>query len=184
MGLDMYIFKAEKPNLDTGIVHDYDKLRNDGYSLFDKEDIDTPMLSDLKKFCVLIKAKAQYWDTEKIQKHYNLKERPHWCGCGPEGNYFGYYGIDHNTISEEDSRQFGFEKETEFWATFVDEVAYWRKAYSLQNRIHNAFKRKPIENCGYYRLTKAQLAMIRRNDPYDRQLSDEDVGSLFYHEWY
>ena len=85
MGLDILVMKAHKPDLDLSRVYDKQILSDMGYRFFGMDEIDMPMYSDLKEHCVLVKVETECWDVEKIQKHYNLLEKPHWCGCGEDG---------------------------------------------------------------------------------------------------
>ena len=184
MGLDMFIFRAEKPGLDELKGYEYQKMSDTEYWFIDKGDIDDPTISDLKKLCTLVKATGEYWDLDKVQKHYGFVSMPCWLGCGPDGNRFMDGKQNREiVISNEEQKKFVSERTDDYYAVRLKEVAYWKKEYALQEKIHKAFKRKPIKNCGYYRLTKAQLNMIAR---YDNRFTftDEDVGSLFYLERY
>lgn len=189
MGLDMFMYKAEKPKLDPRKRYTYADLEKEGFSIFEGEDLSQKVL-DMKKFLVKVTVPTEYYNVEKIQKDFGLHEVPHWSGFGPDGWYFSSHHPEDKsiTISDQDIHNYLVTRDGTFWITKLTKVGYWRKEYDLQDKIYALYKRAPIRNCGYYRLTKAQLTSIdafcRKHDLEIFEWDPEDVGSLFYHEWY
>ncbi len=190
MGLDMFMYKAEKPQLNPQKRYTHASLEKEGFVIFEAKEELPDKLLDLKRFLVKVTVPAQYYNVEKIQKDFNLHEVPHWSGFGPDGYYFSSSHPEDKsvTIPDQDMPQYLVTRDGTFWITKLTEVGYWRKEYDLQDKIHTLYKRQLIRNCGYYRLTKAQLTSIdafcRKHDLEIFEWEPEDVGSLFYHEWY
>jgi hypothetical protein len=189
MGLDMFMYKAEKPKLDPRKHYTYADLEKEGFSIFEGEDLSQKVL-DMKKFLVKVTVPTEYYNVEKIQKDFGLHEVPCWSGFGPDGWYFSSHHPEDKsiTISDQDIHNYLVMRDGTFWITKLTKVGYWRKEYDLQDKIYALYKRAPIRNCGYYRLTKAQLTSIdafcRKHDLEIFEWAPEDVGSIFYHEWY
>lgn len=188
MGLDMYMYKASKPQL-KGQKWTYEGLEQAGYSMFPVKDEITRDMKDLRKFMVKITVPTEYYDVQKIKETFNLRNTPYWSGFGPDGWYFSTSHRDDPsvTIPDDQIKDYLVTRDGTFWVVKLDEVGYWRKEYDLQDMIH-ALKRVPIANCGYYCLTSTQLkkidAFIRANDIEPFECSAEDAGYIYYHEWY
>lgn len=184
MGLDMYIYKASKPTgIRTDIVHDYAALQDRDFSLFEAENVEgEKWFADLIPYCVKVKCVAEYYDVPRIAKAYNLGENAHWCGFGPDGIYF----IGDNkevAVPDEEVKKFCIKKEKEWYVVHIEEVAYWRKHYTLQDWFYENLGY--VENCGYHILNADLIAEM--NAEFDEDVAEEDPTdneALFYHEWY
>lgn len=187
MGLDMYVYKASKPiGLQSDIVYNYNDLREQGYSMFEANDVENQKwFADLIPFSVRVQCIAEYYDIATISKKFGLGDNAHWSGFGPDGFYF----IGNNKeiiISDEEIKQYCIKKQKDWYVTNIDEVAYWRKHYELQDALHSAYNAKDIlvENCGYYVLDQKMLSIIRKMGKTEFGLEDYEKGTLLYHEWY
>lgn len=197
MGLDMYIRKANKPNFNARKVYSYEALQEQGYDLFEAEPDGSlaGYLKDLRPFMVKLRCVATYFDTDKITKTYDFKERVHWSGFGPDGIYFSGTAADGNertvTIDREQIHQFTYQKKNIFYVTQLSEVGYWRKEYELDDKLTQHFMSSRgvvVENCGYYRMTKAAMRIVenytKKHDTEPVDYQPEEIRSLFYHNWY
>ena len=197
MGLDMYMKKATKPNLNARKVYLHQDLYDQGYAIFEAEP-DGSMagyLKDLRPFMVKLRCIAEYFNLDKITETFGFAERAHWCGFGPDGVYFGGNDSDGNyksvTIPREDIQSFTYKKKNIFYVTKLQEVGYWRKKYELDDALTRHFLKTRgvvVENCGYYRMTKAAMKIVENytkkygTEPVD--YNPEEIRSLFYHNWY
>ena len=187
MGLDMYVYQAKKPvGLKTGVIYNYDELRDKGLAMFEADDVENEKwFADLMPFCVKVRCEAQYYDIATIAEKFDLGERAHWCGFGPEGIYFRGEKRE-ITISDEEVEQYCITKEKDWYAVHTKEVAYWRKHYELQTELYNAYelKDKFVENCGYYVIDDEILEIINDMSETKFGLGRYKKGTLLYHEWY
>ena len=197
MGLDMYLYKAEKPELNTRKVHKYSDLSNEGYAIFEaNEDGSLPHhLTDLRPFLVRLRCTARYYDIAKIRECFGLPEDAHWSGFGSDGIHFSgctesgeYKRI---TIAHDQCNEFTYEKQSIFYVTMLDEVGYWRKHYTLDDKLTKHFMSTRgivVENCGYYRMTKAAMHIVENYvKKYETEgvfYDPEEIRSLFYHNSY
>lgn len=197
MGLDMYMYKATKPELNTRKVHKYSDLEKDGYAIFEPQADGTlpQRLNDLKPFLVRLRCLARYYDVDKIRETFNMPADTHWSGFGSNGVYFSgctesgeYKSI---TIAHDQCDEFTYEKQSIFYVTTLDEVGYWRKHYTLDDKLTKHFmsaRGVVVENCGYYRMTKAAMRIVenyvKKHDTEGVFYDPEEIRSLFYHNWY
>lgn len=197
MGLDMYMRKAIKPDLNARKVYTHEELEKQGYDLFEAEPDGSlaGYLKDLRPFMVKLRCIAEYFDCEKIGETFGFAGRPHWGGFGPDGIYFSGKDAEDNyksvTIPRENIQEFTYQKKNIFYVTQLQEVGYWRKHYELDDKLTKHFmsaRGVVVENCGYYRMTKAAMRIVENytkkygTEPVD--YNPEDIRSLFYHNWY
>ena len=117
-------------------------------------------------------------------------------GRGYDGTYLSFLFSDNGTrkeitITPAELNEKYPNKEPSSGACFgCEEVAYWRKAYGLEDKLYESYPRA-IENCGYYKCNEEMLeAML----DYDSEVDDgymesydtftTDDSDIFYHEWY
>ena len=69
-----------------------------------------------------------------------------------------------------------------------EQFYYWRKFYELQDVIVGQLEMegKSFENCGFYRLSKTCLEVIKQEDHgFAEKLDDlSDTDNLYYHPWW
>lgn len=195
MGLDMYLKKATKPEINARKVYNYEELSEEYVCFHANDDGSLPeYLKDLRPFMVKVRCIAEYYDLDKIGERFGLGTKASWSGFGPDGVYFSSYDNDdykNITIPHDNINEFTYKKKTIFYVTKLQEVGYWRKQYELDDRITKhlmATRGVVVENCGYYRMTKASMRIIDSyNKKYDCEPIDytpEEIRSLFYHNWY
>lgn len=185
MGLDMFIYKAITPGINTNETHKYEDLKALGYSIFDDADVNEKFREDIKKVAVPCMIDAEFTDYEKMRKYLGVEERPEIYGIAQD---MFFLCADEKTFKmrEPEFRKFNYRKVEKFWVVKFERVGYWRNCYELQNYIYALKKKKrvDIENCGYFLLSNEDLKNIDTvtNDEYN--LQDYSGGNLFYHEWY
>ena len=188
MGLDMYVFKAEAPAIDPNVVHRFEDIKDLGYTLIEEEYFGQDDTVALKEFAVPFNVIYEELDYDRIRKDHNMGEGFHSSVCTGQYTIFRdgkkEVQIDAKTLDE----KYKIEVERPIWGLKLTEVAYWRKAYELQNKIYKSFEDDHnilVENCGYYQLSMKQVAMICREDREQcNALVSHENGTLFYHEWY
>lgn len=190
MGLDQFIFKVSKANLENRTFTS-DEIEN---MYLNKIEV-----SDFEKYKDMYKALIPYtekrnvecklYDTAKIFSDYKLPANSYiWC-YSPTGITIGYVKANGERANQEVSNA---EIEAKYIKTEVipfyifksEEVYYWRKEYDLCDWIENALK-KQIENCGYYKLNKTVIK--RMNSKFKSEVPVESANkeyAYFYHEWY
>lgn len=189
MGLDMWIRRVRKPNLEDK-VYTSKEIYDMGYSMISVEEIkdEASMFNQLLPYTAVRNVLTDCYDKEKMIADYNL----------PIGSYIGMIsseGIRISGTNEEGERvsQFINNKDVEekytvtksvphyIWAE--EEEAYWRKHYDLQDWFYDNLEN--VENCGYYILDAGLIAEM--NEKFDEDVSEDsptDNEALFYHEWY
>lgn len=192
MGLDMYVFRITKPNLEYKLYSqdELDTLRLTTCAVSEFERIGEAM-RQLSPYVSKIQVVNKYYNLEQIIKDYRL----------PANSYIGMYSSAGITVSgrddegkrvsaeispEEIDSKYTLCKTEDSYAWKSEEVAYWRKHYSLQERFYDLIG--DVENCGYYKLDRLLIAQLReefREDVEDIPLEDStEESALFYHEWY
>ena len=187
MGLDQYIFRIKKANLEDRIW-DTNELKERGctYAYTGADDglsKDAPVIQYAQKLDV----RFECYDTKKIIADYNLPEdsRIDWSML----NSIRLIGHrDGETIRQEITNDEVKEKYTvnrviPCYVWSEDEIAYWRKCYELQDWIYENVE--GAGNCEYCLLDAEQISII--NAECDADIPEEDptdeVG-YFYWEWY
>lgn len=185
MGLDMYVYRAKKPELDPDMTYDWDDLI--GFRC--PTDEVGPAVSQIIPFCQKIHACSTVFDMKKIREDYELSEHAYIAASTREGIYFRDDERSKNqkdimipvdTIREKYSKVEKFDA----WYCELTEVHYWRKAYQVSDWMNDTIV-GGTENCGFYYLSED---MIRdHNDMFPDNPIDAEFSyaePLFYHEWY
>lgn len=190
MGLDAYIYRISKVELENRIFTSME-IGSLGLSYAWGEDFETNtnLYGQLKPYAIKINTERQYYKTKEMISDYNL----------PINSYICFQSFDKLTLCGTDDngdtvRQDISQKEltdkyigTEIVPYYVwkeEEEAYWRKNWDLVDWLEHTLK-KPIENCGYYRLSKTLIHRI--NSKFDRYASEENAtkdSAMFYWMWY
>lgn len=185
MGLDMYLFKASKPDLTFGIYRADDNYIQ-SLAIIPNDDYDAEMYADLKPFMTRIHLESLEFDGDKIAKDYGLKSPVHISSITPDGTTFFSDGKTTPPIPSEILKNH-YSKTTlkTVYAVELQEKYYWRKAYGVQEIIHNHLD-NTIENCGYYLLDNDTADAIENFDNrFDANIvKNEKESCIFYHEWY
>jgi hypothetical protein len=188
MGLDMWIRRVRKPNLEDK-VYTTKEIYDMGYSMISaKKEKDDSSIEQLLPYTVVRNVLTDYYNKEKMIADYNL----------PKDSYIGMYssdGMQMSGINEDGERvsQFISNKEIEEKYTITKSVPhyiwneyeekYWRKHYDLQIWFYDNLE--DVENCGYYILNADLIAEM--NKEFHENVAEDDPTddeALFYHEWY
>ena len=182
MGLDICVYKVQKPDPFENKVFDKEELLNQGYCLIPRPDDYEDLIQELRPYTQEVLVKTAYLNVEAVRRDYGLSEQAYaceWCGDGriglldPESE-----GGRHITLTPEEIAE---------KYTVREEIAYWRKHYGVQSFFYDALEN--VENTGYYLLGEDVLrqfnaASIEKSwDPLPVVAPDDDTA-LFYWEWY
>lgn len=189
MGLDMNVFRIEKPSIDTEKMYDRDNLNG---VVLSSKDIEHPMYRQLLPYCVEVRTINHYYDLKKIGADYGLEDT-HVTGWMWEGDtsvteFSGKKNgvVEFVKIADDliDSK-YTIDREETCYVCDSDEVRYWRKAYDIQEWFHEHIP-EPVENTGYYVLTKKQITAFNKKFPEDKIPVEEpdETSALVYWEWY
>lgn len=199
MGLDMYAFRVRrckedeiKRIIETGAVPKGITFIPQKYLRENSE-----MYSDLEPYLTPITfVDVDRFDLNLLMKENGIPENASIVGRGYDGTYLSFLFSDNGTrkeitITPAELNEKYPNKEPSSGACFgCEEVAYWRKAYGLEDKLYESYPRA-IENCGYYKCNEEMLeAML----DYDSEVDDgymesydtftTDDSDIFYHEWY
>lgn len=182
MGLDMYIFRAQYPNLDEKSIYMYQDL--DIY--ITEEEINWAMYDDLRPYCQKVMAVHEWYDTKAIAEKYGLGNDCYLSMCVPENSVFANGENTKITLSAAELKVMFTKREHTFvWTTKLDEIKYWRKAYDIQDWFYEHLPN--VENCGFYllddELQEEFNAHFEDSEHFDFIAPNEN-SALFYHEWY
>lgn len=180
MGLDMWVRRVRKPNLEDK-EYTYEELSNMDYCMISVEDVENEisMFEQLLPYTIVRNVLTQYYNKEKMIADYNL----------PKDSYIGMYSsegiqISGQFISTKDiAEKYTITKSVPHYIWKESEEAYWRKAYDLQGWFYANLKN--VDNCGYYILDADLIAEM--NAEFDEDVDEVDPTddeALFYHEWY
>lgn len=195
MGLDMYIFRVDKPDLSLNKVYSPSQLDELGVSYITEEDAKSfsAGYEQLMPYTAKCVVENSYYDVEKIIQDYDLPsnsgigmisyEKIVVSGRTRSGEY-KRAEVSHELIDE----KYTLTKKENCIAWKSTEVAYWRKAYDVQDFIHQQID-CDVENCGHYELDKGQMEYIYSLSPeaWVENFEPEtgsDTSGFFYHEWY
>lgn len=183
MGLDMYIYRATKPQTNETMI--YTPL-DFTVSISEKE-IEDDMYDQIFPYLTEVQVKAEYYDMDKIRRDYELSAKASLSRVSPEG-----IGVSDSisgktvSISQEDvdAKYTRTDIEKHFVCN-LERVHYWRKAYDVQEWFHDNLSADYIENCGYYILSEELIEDFNEsfNEYIEPEKPDEE-SALFYHEWY
>ena len=205
MGLDMYLYRItrltdeEKKEVDAMGLND---IYEAGFCTIEfypdpetpDDPLSDPLLKQILDYLYVIKRDQQYVNLDRLKKHFGIPEDAKRCGSvqgsGPWKIFFnkgekGYEANLHEVPEKELERLMDTVEDT-FGICKEEEVAYWRKHYDLQTKLHAACD-VPVLNCGYYPLNKDMKAAIRRDGARDLKAADMKATKdsvVCYHEWY
>ena len=160
-----------------------------GYCFSHKEISYTFKWNEIKQVKIPIICNSEI-DVDGIKTEYNI---PDDFKFERQRKYKGNTILSYSRHSKETVRltqteyeSYLYEAEAEVWVFKMSEVGYWRKAYDLQNKIHEEFNGQ-VENCGYYKCHPSTMLKINfYQTDHDlnvfEPLSDDEC--YVYHEWY
>ena len=185
MGLDMFMYKAVTPGIDSNIIYKYDELKSFGYSIYDDKDLRHKYRKDLKQMAVPCMVEAEYTDWEKMRKDLGTEETPEIYGMTNRMFFLSADGKSF-TMSEDEFRKYSYPSIQKFWVIKFERVGYWRNEDDLQEYIYALKRRKKvnIENCGFYLMSPEQLELIDIETNGEYGLVNYKNDKVYYHEWY
>ncbi len=187
MGLDQYLYRIRKTNLDENVVHDYEKLPAIRVS---ESDIDAPEIEEIRPYLQKVRASYQALDMKAIEAAFHASGIS--IGCiSSSGITFSwedqgeYKRFD---IPCEDSHKFEVEKTECFYVCDAKRLKHWYKNYKVSDFFADHFGR-PVLNCGYILITQDVVddfnEEFRSNLNYiDVDCTYDENSAVFYHEWY
>lgn len=185
MGLDMYVYRVEKPGLDTTRVFDEDELDN---IVLNENDINNPMYSELLPYCDKVRVIRHYYDFDKIKAEYGLSG-VHISGIIGGTTLFSGMKADGQKIEisksdKEINEEYTVNREEVCYVSSCSEVHYWRKEYDISHWFYEHIGR--VENTGYYILNKELLLAFNKAFPEDTLpvREPDEESAYFYWEWY
>lgn len=196
MGLDMFLYKAKRPEYQKDDEFISKKwLLERGFSCILKEDINDSERC-LLPYCREDAVMVDFHDMRQIMIDY---------GCNPDkckisfsyrsNKKIGLTIYKNNEIikeiqltNEELDEKYKFESLEEVYVVKLEEVGYWRKAYDLQEYIYSMLDYN-VDDCEYKKLSKEQVLKILDYDDSGQVNTDffEDESedcAYFYYEWY
>lgn len=193
MGLDMFVFEAEKPSETiTKKLKTIDDCYKYDLFVITEEDYIEEMYSDLLPFMSEVEILVYKTDFDRFKKDHKIPEDYYQSGFSSGYRlHFTYENRDHSDeikfeISDNDFREkYVYQIPEKCYVVKLCETEYWRKYYALQSYIYEKYHEytgKTIENCGYHRLSEEMLHELNENFFYEFDQLHGD--NLFYHEWY
>ena len=184
MGLDMYVYRMCNPSLDADKVYTSEELGD--YHVLAPSSAASPLNEQLLPYGQKLRVINSYYDIEKMRADLGLQDA-HIFGVGPQGImlYGTKDGEDVHALIGADAvkASYTIEREEDCIVLWVDQVAYWRKEYALQEIIHDALGGH-VQNVGYYKLDEEAVARINDYAPVFEWEPPTESSALFYHEWY
>lgn len=188
MGLDQYIFRVSKPNLEDRVYKSEELAGFDRTAVVDFER-NSNLYKQLIPYVVKRNVEVQLYDTAKMIVDYHLPSNSYIWKYGGEGIEIGGRDEEGNHISQAISEAEVAEKYTKteihpYYIWSSDEEWYWRKNYALAEWMSNNIK-NGTENTGYYKLNKTLIKRI--NSKFSANIPEESAteeSALFYWEWY
>ena len=189
MGLDMYLYKIKK--IEDASRYNGRAEEDIPFTVFNISENDPdfePLFGQIADYLYPVSIDVEEFDEEKFTADFGIEPDDYQVSfCyGFDGAEFGYNSG--KIIKLEPSEYIAYFRRVirERLIADLDEVAYWRKEYDLQEDIHEACGVQ-IENCGYYPLNDDMWEAIQRHDPdqYNNvYLWNEGDSVIVYHEWY
>ena len=88
MGLDICVYKVQKPEPFENKVFDKEELLNQGYCLIPRPDDYEDLIRELRPYTQEVLVKTAYLNVEAVRRDYGLSEQAYaceWCGDGRIG---------------------------------------------------------------------------------------------------
>ena len=194
MGLDMYVYRVKKPQLEEK-TYTAEEISKMGLSSANVNEVEHEMslLEQILPYTVVRNVTGSYLDKGKIIADYNL----------PKDSYVGMISHKGIQISGQNGNgervsqcvpssviqeKYIIYKTVPTYIWNMEEEAYWRKHYELQEWFYNIIEDAhdtQVENCGYYVLDADMIAEM--NARFGEHVPEEDPTedeALVYHEWY
>lgn len=194
MGLDQYIYRVKKPQLEDR-TYTAEEISNMGLASANVDEVkyEASLIAQILPYTVVRNVTDGYINKEKIIKDFNLPKDSYigmWSARGIDIGAVDDNGVYKNAfVSKQDiEEKYTIIKTVPTYIWKMEEEAYWRKHYELQDWFYEAIEDtydEHVENCGYYVLNAEMIAEM--NARFDEHVPEEDPTddeALVYHEWY
>lgn len=183
VGLDMFIYRCQKPDIDTGKVYNVEDLYG---IVFKESEAENSFVSQLVPYSVKINVRFAYYNMDKIRKDFGLSDSVYISKRSADGITV------HDISSGADLFISANSADNDYTTTEVEpayfsratETNYWCKDYTIQDFFYEHIPL--IENEGYYLLSEDLIEEFNATFP-DEEISLENMAdntALFYYEWY
>lgn len=169
MGLDMYIYKARRPHLDPNRVYTEEELDQETRLLIKDAWVDD-CNREILRYADTVKMGSKVINVKDFLTNHGFDPEKDNMYCQgrsiiiyPHGNK-NYVEIN---LSKQEMDAIVTTIEQTVHVVDIDEFCYWRKAYGMQEYIHDLIWQREsthIENCGYYELTAEEMEDILKRD--------------------
>lgn len=189
MGLDQYIYRVKKPNIQDK-VYTSDELRRMDLSKISVEDFkNNPVLyEDLRPYVVKRDVECKFYDLKKIVSDYGLPQNSSiWMysmkGIEISGTTKNGERVNKAISTEEIEAKYVKTEILPYYIWEEEEVEYWRKHYDLQEWIYNNIYE--VENTAYCILSTDLIKQLNKRFNEDIPVEEPtEESALFYWEWY
>lgn len=190
MGLDQYIYRVSKPNLENR-MYTAEEIALIGnlhrVSVVDFE-TNTCLYEELTPYTIKRDIECKFYDVEKMITDYNLPKNSYIWRYGGGGITIGGRDDNGENVNQEISDNEIREKytKTEVVPHYIwkaEEVQYWRKHYELQDWIYDNIDE--VDNTAYCILSADLIEEL--NETFKECIPEKDPteeSALFYWEWY
>ena len=189
MGLDQYVYRIEKVNLEDR-VYTSKELRELGFSFAEVRNVNEYLecYADLLPYTIQRNVSSEFYDIEKMIADYNLPSNSHiWMQSYNKIALGGYTDngerVEQEITREEIEEKYTVTKILPYYIWKESEVEYWRKNYDLQDWVYDELDN--VDNTKYCILGKEVIREINRLFGECLPLREPTKESaLFYWEWY
>lgn len=191
MGLDMYVYRVQKPHIDENKLYDKNELDELRDIVIEESKINDPSVQQLIPYCTRVRAIAHRYNVEKISEDYGLTRIFDIGRCYNNGESFlGIYGLGEDNVEkdvkipDELISKYVYDREEAFFVGKSEIIWYGRSDYEVQNWFHNNIPMLE-ENPMYCVLTEQILTAFNEAFPdiLPMEAPNENCA-LVYLEWY
>lgn len=192
MGLDMFLYGVKRvKEEDVPSVVTEEWIENTGLR---NADIDRINAKDLLPYSVVRTVLAKVTDYDKIKRAYGIPENAihgGWCCSSSKGFVLFFYDEEHNqavvsTTKKELDEKFTKTVEKKAIVFSIEELAYWRKNYDLQDFFYENLESPgnvTFSELSQETLGKLKSWLSRRN--LDKQkIFSKGYDAKMYYEWW
>lgn len=190
MGLDQYIYRVRKPQLEERVYTSFeiDSMTNMRRAFLEDAEQEMELIEQLLPYTVIRDVESRFINSKKIFEDYNMPDNAHMCYMSNiEITYAGTDAngkrIEHTISMREIEEKYTVTKVLPCYIWESEEIQYWRKHYELQDWIYAHIN--GVQNTGYYILDNELIREM--NKEFDEHIPKEDPddeSALFYWEWY
>lgn len=195
MGLDMYLYRAtrisskEANNIKGMTINRISNEIPDMFVITESDMMKYPSLyAELKPYTVCVPVIDETIDTNKIMSDNSINGSLVGISFDDEKISFSFLPVNKTeavriTLAGDDIERYTIRTEVNAYAVRIEEIAYWRKFYELQETFSEG---RTVENCGFYEIKQVELKELNSKYKIGRYKNyDNDKNhAIFYKEWY